>query len=201
MAAFADCFPMPDPLLVDVPSALETGRLLLRTHRAGDGPALYEALAESITELRRFLWFLPWVAAEPSLESAEIRCRQCEANFIARTDLAYLAFDKASGRLVGSVGLHRTDWSVPKTEVGYWIRASAAGMGFISEGVEALVAWALRELGARRVEIVTDEGNLPSRNVAERCGFELEGTLRNVLRSPDGTLHNNCIYARLAAEV
>jgi RimJ/RimL family protein N-acetyltransferase len=99
------------------------------------------------------------------------------------------------------VGLHRTDWSVPKTEVGYWIRASAAGMGFISEGVEALVAWALRELGARRVEIVTDEGNLPSRNVAERCGFELEGTLRNVLRSPDGTLHNNCIYARLAAEV
>ena len=100
---------MPNPLLIDVPVHPETGRLILRPHRTGDGAALHEALVEYIIELRQFLWFLPWVAEEQTPDSAEIRCRKCEANFLARSDLAFLMIEKSTGRLVGSVGLHRTD--------------------------------------------------------------------------------------------
>jgi RimJ/RimL family protein N-acetyltransferase len=188
---------MIDPLLVDVPTRVETARLLLRPHRPGDGPALHEALVESIAELRRSLWFIPWIAEEQTADSAELRCRTSEANFLARTDLPYLAFEKSTGRLVGSIGLHRTDWQVPKTEVGYWVRTSAAGNRYITEGVRALVACAFGQLGAQRVELITDEENASSRRVAERCGFELEGIRRNVLRGSDGGLRNGCIYARL----
>lgn len=188
-----------DPLLIDVPDRVETTRLILRRHRSMDGPVLHEALLESISELRKFLWFLPWVAEEQTPESAEIRCRKCEANFIARTDMPYLAFEKSAGRLVGSVGLHRPDWAVPKAEVGYWIRPSAAGNGYVTEGVQAIVDMAFNGLKARRVELVTDEQNAPSRRVAERCGFELEGVLRHVQLAPDGSLRNSCIYARLPA--
>lgn len=190
---------MPNPLLIEIPQRIETGRLVLRPHRTGDGAVLHEALAESIDELRRFLWFLPWITEEQTLESAEIRCRRSEANFMARTDLPFLAFERLTGRLVGSVGLHRTDWEVPKTEVGYWVRKSEWGKGYASEGVEALVAWALNVLGAQRVELVTDEANTSSRKVAERCGFKLEGIHRNALRAPDGSLRSNCVYARLPA--
>lgn len=189
--------PIRNPLLVDVPVRIETSRLILRPHRASDAAALHEALVESITELRKFLWFLPWVAEEQTLDSAQIRCRTCEANFLARTDLPFLAFEKSTGRLVGSVGLHRTDWDLPKTEVGYWIRTSAAGNGYVAEGVRALVDWALDQLRAQRVELVTDAENAPSRAVAARCGFELEGILRNTQRDPNGRLRNQCIYARL----
>lgn len=192
---------MRDPLLVDVPTRIETSRLILRPHRAGDGPILHEALVESLAELRRFLWFLPWIAEEQTPEQAEIRCRKSEANFLARTDLAFLAFEKTSGNLVGSVGLHRTDWTVPKSEVGYWVRRSAAGKGYATEGVQAVVACAFDKLGARRVELVTDEENVASRKVAERCGFELEGVLRSVQRGQDGSLRSTCIYARLAAAI
>ena len=188
---------MLDPLLIDVPVRLETSRLILRPHRTGDGAALHEALVESITELRRFLWFLPWVAEEQTPESAEIRCRKAEANFLARTDLPFLLIEKPTGRLVGSVGLHRTDWKLPKTEVGYWLRTSAVGRGYATEGIATLVAWSFDRLGVERVELVTDEANLASRKVAERCGFELEGILRHVQRGPDGELRNSCVYARL----
>ena len=95
--------------------------------------------------------------------------------------------------------MHRTDWRVPKTEVGYWIRTSAAGNGYVTEGVHALVACAFEHLGAQRVGLVTGEENIPSRKVAQRCGFELEGVLRSVQRGPDGGLRNACIYARLPA--
>lgn len=188
---------MPDPLTFPVPARFETRRLVLRSFEVSDAPALHDALVESIVELRRHLWFLPWVAQEQSLASAEARCRTAQANFLIRADLPYLAFRKDDGRLVGSIGLHRTDWTQPKTEVGYWIRTSEVGRGYASEGVHALVGWALAELGAIRVELVTLEQNPGSRGVAERCGFTLEGVHRNVFRGPDGALRHRCVYARI----
>jgi RimJ/RimL family protein N-acetyltransferase len=188
---------MPDPLMFPVPSRLESQRLALRPFQVEDAAALHEALAESIEELRCHLWFLPWVAQEQSIASAEARCRTAQANFLVRADLPYLAFNKETGRLIGSIGLHRTDWTVPKTEVGYWVRTSEVGRGYASEGVDVLVDWALSELRAIRVELVTLEQNLGSRAVAERCGFTLEGVHRNVFRGPDGDLRHRYVYAKL----
>jgi RimJ/RimL family protein N-acetyltransferase len=39
------------------------------------------------------------------------------------------------------------------------------------------------------------KNNDRSRRVAERCGFDFEGTLRCDSRSPDGTLRDTCVYA------
>mgnify|MGYP001765817892 CR=1 FL=1 len=188
-----------DPLRFPVPELIETPRLRLRPFEEADAPALHEALVESIDALREHLGFLPWVAEEPTLESALARCRRARGNFLLRQDLPYLAFDKASGRLVASIGLHRTDWSLPRTEVGYWVRTGAAGQGYASEGVNALTDWALQSLGALRVELVTDELNHASRAVALRCGFALEGIHRNTMRMPDGRVSHSCVYARWPA--
>lgn len=188
---------MRNPVLVDLPTELHTPRLCLRPPRAGDGPVLLEAITESLPELRRFLASLPWVAAEQTLDGAETFCRTAQANFLARRDLPFLMFERASGRLLGATGLHRTAWEVPKTEVGYWCRTSACGQGFVGEAVQALAAVAFGPLQAVRVEIVTDEANHASRRVAERCGFQLEGVLRHERRAPDGSLRNTCVYARL----
>ncbi len=186
-----------DPILRDLPLAIETPRLLLRPPRTGDGAVLFEALVESLPDLRRFLASLPWVAAEQTLASAETFCRNAEANFLSRKDLPFLVFDKGSGHLLASVGLHRTVWQTPKTEIGYWCRSSACGQGFVTEAVAALVDYAFCHLQAVRIEIVTDEENTASRRVAERAGFTLEAVLRHERRAPDGSLRNTCLYARL----
>ena len=189
---------MTDPLLLDLPLSIETARLRLRPPQAGDGAALLPAIAESLPELRRFLASLPWVAAEQTLESAESYCRKAQANFLARTDFPFLLFEKASGKLVGSTGIHRVVWTTPKAEIGYWCRSSRVANGFISEAVLALADYAFSHLRAVRLEIVTDEDNDDSRKVALRCRFKLEGILHNERRAPDGALRNTCIYARLA---
>ena len=186
-----------DPILIDLPTSVETERLILRPPQAGDGAVLHAAVADSLVELRRFLASLPWVAVEPSVESSELYCRNAQANFISRKDLPFLVFEKSSGQLLGATGLHRTVWSVPKTEIGYWGRTSRCGNGFTSEAVEAISTYAFSNLRAVRLEIITDEENEPSRRVAERCGFVLEGILRSERRAPDGKLRNTCIYARL----
>lgn len=191
---------VPDPRRFPVPESFETPRLLLRPFALADAAQLHEALVESIDALREHLWFLPWVAEPPTLVSAEARCRQALASFLLREDLPYLAFERRSGRLIASAGLHRTDWSLPKTEVGYWVRTSEVGKGYATEAVGALTAWALEGLGATRVALVTDELNAGSRAVALRCGFRLEGVLRHAARSPDGRLRDLCQYAKLPDE-
>lgn len=190
---------MTDPILLELPTAIETDRLLLRPPRAGDGPILHEAIVESLAELRRFLASLPWVGCEQTVDSAEAYCRNAQANFLARRDLPFFVFDKATGQLVGATGLHRTVWATPRTEVGYWGRVSRARQGLVSEAVQAVSEYAFTYLRAVRVEAIMDEDNAPSRRVAERCGFVLEGVLRNERRAPDGTLRNTCVYARTTA--
>lgn len=102
--------------------------------------------------------------------------------------------------VVGAIGLHRTDWNTPKTEIGYWCRTSKTGNGFITEAIEALVKIAFDQLKVSRIELITDEQNLESRKLAQRCQFELEGILRNERRAPDGTHRNTCLYSRLPPE-
>ena len=186
----------PDPILIEVPETLETERLLLAAPRPGIGPAMAAAIAESLGSLSPWM---PWAQQAPSFEDSEAVARRLCADFIARRDLTYQIYDRAAEgrRLLGGCGLHRLDWEVRRFEIGYWIRSSAQGHGFVSEAVMALTKMAFEQLQARRVEIRMDDVNLRSRAVAERCGFELEGILRRDSLTPAGEVRNTCVYARL----
>jgi len=191
---------MSNPILWALPDTIRTDRLTLRVPRAGDGAAVCAAVTDSLSQLRSFLASLPWVAADPSVAASELWCRTAQANFLARTDMPFLVFDRASERLVGVTGLHRVVWSTPKAEIGYWGRTGTSGQGYIGEAVRAATAYAFEHLGAIRVELITDEDNSRSRRVAERCGFELEGILKRERRAPDGSVRNTCVYARWPTE-
>src|SRR3954470_24381054 len=105
------------PLLLDFPDSFETERLINRVPRAGDGPAIQEALNESIDNLKLFLP-QPWAQAQQPVEEAEEGARRSAARWILREDLRLLLFRKSDGYLVGGSGLHRIDWNVMRFEIG-----------------------------------------------------------------------------------
>ena len=156
---------------------------------------LFDAVRDSLADLRRFPASLPWAIAEPSLEASEKFCREGQANFLARRDLPLLLILKASGALVGASGLHRIDWRVPKFELGFWGRSPCHGQGLVTEGAGEIVKLAFGKLGARRVEALVDEANQRGCRVCERLGFALEGTLRNERVDPHGLLRSTRVYA------
>ena len=111
---------------------------------------------------------------------------RCAAKWMLRTDLSVGIFETASGRHPGGTGLHEPNWELRAFEIGYWIRRSAAGEGFVAEAVRLLAQCALDRLGAQRIEITCDADNLASRRVAEHAVFALEGALRNATLGWDG---------------
>lgn len=85
---------------------------------------------------------------------------------------------RESGRLVGMIGLEVQAHA--SAEIGYWLAREARGRGLMDLAVAAVVGHAFDAagLGLDRLSWQAYVGNWPSRRVAERAGFTIEGTVR-----------------------
>jgi RimJ/RimL family protein N-acetyltransferase len=186
----------PHPLLLDLPDAVETERLLLRCPMPGDGAAVNIGIHETWETLRAWM---PWARELPTPEASELRQRQCRVDFLARVSFDFNIFLRESGDFVGKIGLVRIDWETPKAEIGYWVCSRYQGNGYITEAAGALTTWGFDFLRLARLEIRCDPRNQRSVAVAERLGYVIEGHLRQDTRDGKGILRDTLIYARLAS--
>ncbi|MHB8625266.1 MAG: GNAT family N-acetyltransferase [Aggregatilineales bacterium] len=184
---------MVDPILKDFPDHFETDRLLIRCPRSGDGQAFYEAVHESISELG--IW-LPWVTIDYTPDQAEAFVRRACAYFILRQEFWMLVFLKSAGTFLGACGLHHIDWNVPSFEIGYWLRTTYSGHGYMTEAVNGLTQFAREYLRANRITIGCDIQNTRSKAVAERAGYTLESYQRNERRKVDGKLRDSYVFVK-----
>lgn len=182
------------PILREFPDRFESERLLLRTPLPGDGADVHAAIEESLAELRPWM---PWSHGEQSVEMVEANVREAYADFLARRDLRLHLYLRDGGEFVGSSGLHRIDWAVPRFEIGYWLRTSMSGRGFATEATRRIAGFAFDELRAERVEIWCDARNERSAAVATRAGFTLEARLSRNRIGADGTLSDSLCFVRL----
>ncbi|MCA0456025.1 MAG: GNAT family N-acetyltransferase [Chloroflexi bacterium] len=185
------------PLLLDLPEAFETERLIIRAPRMGDGHVLNEAISES---RERLMPWLPWAVHPQTPDETETIIRGAVARWQKREDLWMLMFRKSDGLCLGRTGLHQLDWAAGCYEIGYWVRTSAEGHGYAREAVAGVTDYAFQNLNAGRVEIRCDRLNERSAAVAQRAGYTLEGTVRNNALSTDGSeLRDTLVFALLRA--
>lgn len=183
---------MMEPILLNIPDEISTKRLQMRRPKFDDGAIINAAVVESARELARWM---PWASPTPTAEETEKWVRGAVAHFFAREQFHFLLFSKGSDDYLGTCGMHHIDWKTPQVEIGYWLRDSRRGNGFMTEAVGGLVDFASNIVRARRIEIRCNALNVPSRRVAERAGFTLEGILRNAGRDHRDELCDTCIYA------
>ena len=166
-----------------VPEQFETERLIIRAPQPGDGKAINDAIRESLEELRPWM---PWARVVPSIAESETFARESALRFRNREDLLLCLFRKSDGLYLGGSGLHNIAWDVPRFEIGYWIRTSALGQGYVTEAVNGITNMAFDKLNAVRMEIRCDARNQRSAAVALRAGYTLEARLQKESRDPDG---------------
>ncbi len=155
------------------------------------------ALSESYTLHHQYL---DWVEPDPSILSVTATMNVAKEQFDRKeNELRFMIIRREDQLLVGSISLHVRDRSVPYYEIGYWVRKSAAGRGYITEAALLLTDYAFIHLNAVRVEIRTAAKNKKSRAVAERSGYRLEATLQNACRSL-GQLDDMLVYCRISYE-
>ncbi|MCI3276328.1 GNAT family N-acetyltransferase [Streptomyces cylindrosporus] len=156
------------------PVTLTTPRLLLRPPGPQDTDAVYKAAQDP--EIQRWT-----TIPSPYLpEHAQAFTQQMVPDGWADgTMLDWGLFLPEGEELVGMIGLYMR--SLSTAEIGFWGTKEHRGKGYVTEAVATISRWAFAELSVDRVEWRAEVGNAPSRAVAERAGFVVEGTLRSAM--------------------
>lgn len=180
---------------VVIPMEIHTERLLLRAPQAGEGQAVFEAVRESAAEMQSWI---DWVDDWHSPERVEEIAYRCRVWFYNQETFTWRVYLRETGRFIGTVELHSIDWDIPRAEVGYWQRTSAAGHGLMTEAVDKITTLALTEWGFKRLQALCDARNTRAICLAERVGFVREGVLRSYEHDAAGELCDILVLAKLA---
>lgn len=151
--------------------------------------ALVERHREALRE------WLTWIDATLTVGDARRYAQFAQAQFESRVAFDYLV--RAGGRIVGAIGLHGIEWAGQSAQIGYWVSPQDQGRGIATRAAVALVSHTFANLDLHRLEIRCVVENKRSRAVAERIGFQFEGTLTEAYLL-HGAFRNIALYAMTA---
>ena len=106
---------------------------------------------------------------------------------------------EAGGVFAGGIGImpmHGEHRGV--ATFGYWLGRAHWGRGIATDAARTLARYGLGQGGLRRLEAMVFAPNVASARVLEKCGFSLEGRLRDAYVQRDGAICDGLLYARLA---
>lgn len=189
-----------DPLLRAIPMPIVTPRMRLRPWQEGDGVAFAEANHESWDDFHSTLaWATHYdTATNPSVQERNIRLQM--AKFTTREEFAFVAEDALGNRYIGGCELYDIKWSVPSMRIGFYIRTSCTGQGYATDMLRALVVYAFKALGARKLMVAHAINNHASRRVIEKVGFRKTGIDHYGYKRHDGQLIDTVDYTLLSAD-
>ncbi|MFI2783228.1 GNAT family N-acetyltransferase [Streptomyces sp. ALB3] len=176
------------------PITLVTERLLMRPFTAEDTEATHAACQDP--DIQR--WTI--VPSPYTRADAEQFTRSLSpAGWRDGTMYDFAVLLRDGGPLVGALGVHPR--GLPGTyETGFWTAKEHRGAGYATEAVLAAARWAFTALAADRLEWRAEIGNTPSRAVALRAGFRMEGEQRSALLNK-GIRRDTWVGALLPADL
>ena len=104
------------------------------------------------------------------------------------------------GTVIGDVALQDIDWVHRSCSLGYGLtKLEYRGKGYATDAVRAILRYGFRYLGLERISAITQEENIGSQRVLEKCGFTLEGRERKA-KYLAGRRHDKLHYGLLIEE-
>jgi ribosomal-protein-alanine N-acetyltransferase len=112
-----------------------------------------------------------------------VRLRRASREFLepraGERRVAFLVRASADDAVLGAVSFfHVERGPIQGAQVAWWVGAQHAQRGVMSAALELALERAFGPLALQRVEALIVPENEPSRRLARRAGFELEGTAR-----------------------
>jgi len=104
------------------------------------------------------------------------------------------------GTVIGDIALQDLDWKNRSCSLGYGLtKLKYRDKGYTTDAVKAIMQYGFSHLGLERISASTQESNIGSQRVLQKCGFTLEGRERKATYFP-GKRQDRLIYGLLAEE-
>lgn len=122
------------------------------------------------------------------------------AGWAERTGMSWAITDAGSSGVLGHVGIHVVERWLGYATIGYWLLPRARRQGVATQAVRAGTAAAFTHLDLHRIELAHAIENVASCAVAEHCGYQYEGTLRDAMRYAGERWSTEHLHARLVTD-
>ena len=109
----------------------------------------------------------------------------------------YIIIDNSNRNIIGFLDLKNIDWSIPKSELGFYIDKNYAGKGIITKALNLLCKFCFSQYKFQKIFLRTHPTNISAKTVAEKCGFELEGIIRKDYKTSSGKIIDLVYYGKL----
>lgn len=156
----------------DYPGLSDTARMQFRPISMADAAALYRVWSHpKVTE---FLVLEPF----RSMEEAEAMVQLLEGLPAQGAGARWTIVERASRRVMGTLGFHNVRREHHRAEIGYEIAPEFWGAGYMVEALYRLLDYCFHKEDMNRIEAFVNAGNERSYRVLEKSGFQREGMLR-----------------------
>jgi [ribosomal protein S5]-alanine N-acetyltransferase len=151
----------------NLPNCLVAGsRVFLRHPGKGD----MDEFTRLVVASRRFLY--PWATPAATPEAYKRHLLYCRRKSVC----ACLVCRTEDFRIMGVCNLSQIFLGNLKSAyLGYWIGATFAGQGYMTEALDLLLSYAFETLRLHRVEANIQPENAHSKALVVRIGFRMEG--------------------------
>lgn len=154
---------------------LHTERLLLRRLKVSDYADMHEYSKQS-----RVTKYLLW-KEHPDARYTRDYISFIQTQYRAGQFYDWAIVEKASGKMIGTVGFASLDFDNNSAEIGYVINPDFWYRGYATESVKRIIDFGFDILNLHRIEARYIAGNEISRHVMEKCGMVFEGMHRSSL--------------------
>lgn len=162
------------PFPIPTRAHLSDGVVVLRAPRPSDEAAIVAAANDP--DVARFTM----VPVPYGVSDAHEFVGRAAENW-ATGQFIFAIADAATDELLGMCGLHDRETgglAGGAAEIGYWLAPAARGAGVMTRALTLVCQWAFDAMPLERISWWALVGNTSSRAVAERVGFQFEGTVR-----------------------
>lgn len=173
---------------------IETQRLILRPFTPEDAEAMFRNWASDPEVTKYLTW-----PAHSNVEVSQWVTNDWASHYGEESFYQWAIVPKALGEPIGSIAAVKVDNDAQWVEIGYCIGKAWWRKGFVSEALNALIAFFFEEVGAGRVQARHDTRNPNSGAVMAKCGMKYEGTLRQADRNNQG-ICDAAVYGILREE-
>lgn len=114
-----------------------------------------------------------------------------------KTYFPYIIIDDSNQRIAGFIDLKNIDWNIPKSEMGLYIDKDYANQGISTKSFKLFCDFCFAEYKFQKLYLRTHHNNTFARRVAEKCGFEIEGTIKRDYKTTSGEVVDLIYYGRI----
>lgn len=158
---------------------LTTERLLLMPINIGHAEAMYRYRSDSVTNR-----YQGWIPKDVEDVRSFITNRTSPQLNVNGTWFQFVVSLKASGEIIGDIGLHFLGSSNEQVELGCTIGREHQGKGYATEALNEVISYLFDSLDKHRLTASIDPANIPSIRLFERLGFRIDDHLKDS-RLPD----------------